>query len=490
MGGVTWTPIGTKDHPFCGRINGNFHRIKNLVINSTENYQGLFGQIGGGASFCNLFIDSSCSISGAAFVAGIAGGATKSGVIYFMNCGNEGTITGTAENVAGIVGVSMGNVAQFNITNCYNSGNITGLKENAAICGWGAKSSILDGILNTGTVVGMDGDNSLGRGIKTFNNAYDLLGKQGSAVTAEDLASGALTYMLNGFQSDSVKWCQNIDADDVETDAFPTPDTVHHLKVYPKGELRCDTTVLPDQEYSNTYTDLVIPAHTFDDGVCEVCGTLEPGYVPMKDSVYEVSTSSQLNWIAQTVNKLSGKRIYVRLLEDIDFSEYTSQGVKIGLGGHDFQGVFDGQGHTVNISYDSKEQYTALFRFAKNAVIKNLITEGTVVSTAKYACGIVGYLVDTTKVINCVSKVDIVSDVEGDATCGGIAASADPGSAIINTAFVGFITGEKSGCNAGLIGWGADNSATTLENCFVAANLSASSKDLQSWVWDVTTRIL
>ena len=482
LSGVEWAPIGTEAVPFCGELNGNFHRIKNLVIDSTADYQGLFGYIGS-STFRNLFIDSSCSITGGSYVAGIAAGGTKSGTAYFINCGNEANITGTGANVAGIVGVSMANAVKFIIKNCYNSGTISGGRESAAISGWGAGNAEVDGVINTGAVSGLDGNNSLIRSAGSLNNAYDINGLQGTAIDADALASGAFAYMLNGYQADSVKWCQNIDAEGKDVDAFPVPDTVNHAKVYASGELRCDGAIMPDLTYTNTYSVPTIPDHDFVNGICDICGTPEPNYVPLNDSVYEVSTPDQLNWIAVSVNKATGKKFYVRLLEDIDFSAYTSQGTVIGIGGHDYQGWFDGQGHTVNIDYNTNQQYVGLFRYVKSGVVKNLVTEGTITTSRNQAGGIVGYAVDSTKIINCVSKVNIVSTYTGDSSYGGIIANGGNGSRVVNCAFVGSITGEGSGCNGGIAGWCASTGCLTIENCFVAANLEAATADLKSMVF-------
>ena len=482
LSGVEWAPIGTEAVPFCGELNGNFHRIKNLVIDSTADYQGLFGYIGS-STFRNLFIDSSCSITGGSYVAGIAAGGTKSGTAYFINCGNEANITGTGANVAGIVGVSMANAVKFIIKNCYNSGTISGGRESAAISGWGAGNAEVDGVINTGAVSGLDGNNSLIRSAGSLNNAYDINGLQGTAIDADALASGAFAYMLNGYQADSVKWCQNIDAEGKDVDAFPVPDTVNHAKVYASGELRCDGAIMPDLTYTNTYSVPTIPDHDFVNGICDICGTPEPNYVPLNDSVYEVSTPDQLNWIAVSVNKATGKKFYVRLLEDIDFSAYTSQGTVIGIGGHDYQGWFDGQGHTVNIDFETDKDYTSLFRFVKNGVVKNLVTEGTIVTSSQHAAGVVAYVVDTTKVINCISKVNIVTTFTGDGSCGGITSVANKGSKIVNCGFLGSIAGDNAGCCCGIVGWSSDTGGMTVENCFVAADLQAATADNPSMVF-------
>ena len=45
MSGYDWTPIGTEENPFSGRLDGNGHTIKNLNIKSDDKYVGMFGYV-------------------------------------------------------------------------------------------------------------------------------------------------------------------------------------------------------------------------------------------------------------------------------------------------------------------------------------------------------------------------------------------------------------------------------------------------------------
>src|SRR5665647_227563 len=42
---LTWTPIGSAEHPFKGVFDGDGHTIKGLFINTDLGYQGLFGYL-------------------------------------------------------------------------------------------------------------------------------------------------------------------------------------------------------------------------------------------------------------------------------------------------------------------------------------------------------------------------------------------------------------------------------------------------------------
>lgn len=457
-----YTPVGTADQPYAGTFDGQGHRVLNLTVNGGDN-TGLFGVANGGATFKNLVIDKSCKISGGAFVAGVVAtsAGNGSGTLYFQNVGNEADITGTAQNVAGIIGVDMNGACSFSLTNCYNTGTITGGWESAAITGYCASGSITN-CWNTGTVSGMEGSNKIFRGSADTKNVYDIEGVQGTMFSAEELASGRFAYLFNSEDEANPVWYQTIG-----TDAYPVFDSSHG-KVYASGQLHCDGSPYDDVTYTNTETTPQKDAHDYVDGFCSYCGTADMNFVPSSDGVFQIATAAQLNWFAKYANGLTGGKVDAALTTDIDFTEYTQEGVIIGLGGHDYTGVFDGQGHTVTVDYPASlaQQYVALFRFVKGGTVKNLVVEGTVSTNEKYGAGIVAYLVGTdSRVENCVSKVNIISGVEGDGTHGGVVAYS-AGSNVYNSAFLGNIEGMTTFANGGIIGY---TDGATVYNCLVYA---------------------
>ena len=74
-----WTPIGSSTTPFRGNVDGHDHTITNLVINSNDDYIGLFGYMSGG-SLSNLRLNM-VDISGSEHVGTFAG---------FLNSDAEG----------------------------------------------------------------------------------------------------------------------------------------------------------------------------------------------------------------------------------------------------------------------------------------------------------------------------------------------------------------------------------------------------------------
>ncbi|MCL2739421.1 MAG: hypothetical protein FWE30_08260 [Bacteroidales bacterium] len=71
LAGKEWTPIGTRQHPFSGQINGGNNVIYNLTIATSQSRQGLFGVVSVGVLENLTLINT--NIKGRDFVGGIAG---------------------------------------------------------------------------------------------------------------------------------------------------------------------------------------------------------------------------------------------------------------------------------------------------------------------------------------------------------------------------------------------------------------------------------
>ena len=220
-------PIGSSGKSFRGVFDGQGHRIRNLRVSGGE-YVGLFGNLGGGATVCNLVLDSSCSISGVNYV-GLAGGASGAGTVTFSCVGNEASVTGSGINAAGIVGCNKGSNCVFHIYDCYNTGNVTGSSESAAICAWTGISAELKNCYNIGTVTGYSYRNDFYRGGASALNCYSTSTTQVNRITANDVESGKLCYQLNSGKTLDPIWFQTIGQD-----AYPILDARHSVVI--KGE--------------------------------------------------------------------------------------------------------------------------------------------------------------------------------------------------------------------------------------------------------------
>ena len=209
MIGVDFAPIGNTGKLYVGEFDGQNHVISNLSVNGGD-YTGLFGVIGGGADIKNFVLDASCSITGNAFC-GAIGGTNGGGNVYITNIGNEGNVTGAAQNASGILGVDMGGSATLYIRNCYVTGAIKGARESAVICSWSNDASVVENCWSLASLEGIYGTNSFTRGGTTVKDCYeiDIEGIEGqqygddhtkdktNLLSLDDVVSGKLCYEFN-----------------------------------------------------------------------------------------------------------------------------------------------------------------------------------------------------------------------------------------------------------------------------------------------------
>ena len=188
--GTNWTPIGNATDMFTGIFEGNGHTVSGIVINSTSDYQGLFGYSTG--TIMNVGVIDS-KITGGSYVGGICG--ENCGTI--TNCYNTGAVSGT-DKVGGVCGR---NNAYCEITNCYSAGTVSGTQYVGGVCGYNDQGVFDNCYYNK--------DSYTGEGLGYYYNALpkDVLG-----MTTKQFASGEVAYLLNGDQSAMI-WKQNIGED-------------------------------------------------------------------------------------------------------------------------------------------------------------------------------------------------------------------------------------------------------------------------------------
>ena len=475
LSGFTHQPIGTVSSPFSGTFDGQQHFVRNMSLEMPEaEYVGLFGVLNDGAYIKNVIVDWSCFVSGKRFVAGIAGGTNGGGVVTFENCGNEASIGAAEENAAGICGVSMSSACGIRLLNCFNTGGISGNRECAALCGWvGNSGSVITNCYNAGFVIGMDGTNSLWRnGNGKGTNNFDTYGYQGTLISEDeyDLSCGAVAYQMNGNQSEDVIWYQTLG-----TDMHPVPFSSHGV-VYAVGDLNCDgSSKGGDATFSNVNESNRDP-HKFVDGICSVCGDVDKDFLPLTDGFYTLNTAAELNWFAALVNH-GNKKVNARLGADIDFSEFTRKDVMIGGDAFTasesdearaFDGIFDGQEHSINVAYNVSYDGVALFKVISNATIKNLRITGTIESMQRFIGGLMFVTRGSSLIENVVVSANIIGSFPGDATNGGLCAVAHENPVFRNCAFVGSINAPYSEGSAAIIGYAHGEVETIIENCYVA----------------------
>ena len=183
------------------------------------------------------------------------------------------------------------------------------------------------------------------------------------------------------------------------------------------------------------------------------------------DDPYIIRTTDEWNIFASSVNSgtgFSGK--VVKLTSSISVSEMA--GISYDKA---FEGIFDGDGHTLTFTKGTSaepfaEEYCAPFRHVKNAAIKNLHVAGTIYTSQKKAAGIVGESLSALELYNCRSSISIHSSVSGDGTHGGLVSTLSGAGNIIiidGCLFDGsFATTNGTTNCGGFVGWPVWNRPT------------------------------
>ena len=179
------------------------------------------------------------------------------------------------------------------------------------------------------------------------------------------------------------------------------------------------------------------------------------------NGVYQIGTAEDLKAFAELVN---GDNPYANAVLTADIDKGTD-GTMIGRDGQDYQGFFDGQGHTITINtFSSGADGTAIFRnVGYNALIQNLKVQGTITTDKKEACGIVAWNNGTIR--GCYVDVNVVSAVAGDGTHAGIAGVCYQGAMIENCLAKFTIKGATTTNCGGIAGW--CDGRTNIINCLV-----------------------
>lgn len=439
LSGETWTPIGRESTPYIGTFDGQGYTISGMTIENAESYSGLFGNVTGTVK--NFTVTGSITITGDETVARVGGAvgslgtASAGGTVSGVTSGVDITVSAGNDHIGGVVG-SMPENSSPTVENCIYTGKITvtvaagsvagivgyirtGTIQNCAnqgsisvdVGGTGSVGGIL-GYCNNGGIyirncyntgaISADGTDNVGaivgqnKGTQaTVSNCYYLTGSanqgQGQLTTdaagtvvktADEFASGEVTYLLNGSTSEDLTWYQNLGDDG---DQYPVLDSSHGV-VYQV-----------ENGYSNQN------GHVFDDnGFCTEpdCGMYQPAAWNEAKGCYEISNAGQLFWFAALVNgdkthaefekqNLSAGAV---LTADITIPSdesgtynWTPIGNYSANGSLRYNGTFDGAGHTISgLKIDNAQMHFQGF-------VGYLDDDGTILNlTMDETCSVIG----------------------------------------------------------------------------------------------------
>lgn len=432
---LKWIPIGynaSQEDPryFKGHFDGNGRVIRNMYVDQTTNYAGLFGVVHTMSSISNLGIDAGSSVTGSSYTGGIAGYSES----LIINCYNLGTITGTS-NVGGVVGT-----CKKPIANCYNNGTVTGTSNTGGVVG-DASNPVIN-CYNAGTVVGTGTNTGALAGKCLFlKNSYFLVGsgtnnKKGIEKTAEEMRNADFVTALN---RGLIQWQRG--------EEYP-------VLIWQTVEV-------------NSWGTLV------SEGFSEGDGT--------QDAPYVIRRGEELAFLAKSVNEgenYQGK--YIKLVADIDLkgvrdSEEIMIWVPIGKAkGSEFKGNFDGCGYEIKnlYAYENSDN-VGLFGIILEGKVNNIgiVGNSNIGGMINHVGGVVGHA--TSSIIsNCYNY----GNVAGYTNAGGIVGttavmSIETGAIptnIVDCYNAGNITSDTNcgGIGGNIAGTGNVLTASNITNCY------------------------
>ena len=329
--------------------------------------------------------------------AGMVQAVARDASVHITDCLVKGSITDNAdESERAMAGFVFSNDGTYTLTRCLYVG-----KNNATS----------DKYSKT---FGKDGYGA------TFTDCYYLntCGKaQGDKITEAQLKNGYVAYKLQkGIESQV--WGQTLGTDTIPQPTTDTTKRVYEVKFTYNGEVKAtryansgQTVSLPTvQEFLG---EAYNPANTYklifngDFSASTPVNSDRTVAVVVAES-YEIATKADWQAFCNRVND-GQTAINAKLMNDVDLSEKITMAGTI----RNYNGTFDGQGHTLTLNWNSQSGEVALFKFVNNATIKNLRVNGKIKSDGRTLSALVCNAVGNVTLSGCVSEVDITSNYHG-----------------------------------------------------------------------------
>ena len=404
---VNWDAGSTNDVAPFRRVNGT--TIKNLrtegSIRSDGYYLGglideAYGEntVTGCVSNVNL---TSSTVSNWCGTGGLISYISTDGRVTINDCLVTGDINATTdEGQKGMGGFVYANNGTCTMNNCLYAGTNNG-NSNAS----------RNGTFTTNTSTSAT---------LTLNNCHYLNAcgtAQGTQVTKEQLKNGYVAHKLQGTREETV-WGQVLGTDTVPLLTDKIEKRVYEVKFTLNGKVKAmryanrgGHVSLPTvQEFLG---EAYNPANTYklifdgDFSASTPVNSDRTVAVVVAES-YEIATKADWQAFCNRVND-GQTAINAKLMNDVDLSEKITMSGTI----RNYNGTFDGQGHTLTLNWNSQSGEVALFKFVNNATIKNLRVNGKIKSDGRTLSALVCNAVGNVTLSGCVSEVDITSNYHG-----------------------------------------------------------------------------
>ena len=233
----------------------------------------------------------------------------------------------------------------------------------------------------------------------------------------------------------------------------------------------------------------------FSDGTLTLnfknANSIEAGKPYLVKDDYDVYICSKADWDAFAERVKNGEnKLKAKLMADITEPVTTM----VGTTGRSFQGVFDGQGHTLTIAYGSEANplravNIAPFVYVKRSTIKNLKVVGDIYTSLCWSSGLIGTASDGNTIQGCVVDVAIHSSYGANGgddvgEHGGVVSTIFGDENIISDcAFTGSLLGPSTKSCGGFVGALASSGTFHINNCyFNPASVTMGTSDSKTFV--------
>ena len=410
-----WTPIGNNNNHFRGTFDGAGYVVSGVYINSSNDYQGLFGYVRNG-TIRNLGVVASY-VKGHECVGGLVG-YNEGGTI--KNCYATGNVSGTSNNYDDTGGLVGTNNKNGTITNCYATGSVSGFEYVGGLTGY-----------NEGTIIRCyydketSGQNDEGKGVgltTTEMKSQTFVNKLNFGVIADNNLSGW------GYTAGNYPTFSNARPSEIVADYFAGGDGTQN-----------NPYIIRTPEQLENFSSLT-----------NIITTFKKQYIKLGANIMLNDTTNWQNWAATAPART-----------------WTAIGTQ--FSNSRFQGTFDGAGYTVSGVYiNNTSNYQGLFGYVRDATIKNLGVVASFVKGNNSVGGLVGYNYMSSNITNCY----YTGNVSGNSVVGGLVGNTR-GNNISNS----YATGNVIGTNSvgGLVGY--NNSDVLIVNSYATGNVTGTKTD-------------
>ena len=494
--------------------NSNFSEFKELILGRNKNYSGTLDGGGHTLSFVwdagsQPYIAPIYAVENATIKnLRTSGSITSSeshisgmirqvfGTVTISNCVSNVNITSSYSNgsasIAGLV-ASVRPSATLNITDCMVTGILTATTDNGKkdvkgfVCNQEGSCTISNSLF-AGSGNGHTWSGTFTRNNATLNNCYYLNPcgtAQGTQVTAEQLKSGEVAYLLQNGRTDNV-WGQTL-----ATDTVPqlTADAAQHVNkvTFTKDEQPVAARYVNTGKAINGSLPTVqdILGSSYDDhhyytlafaddfnASTAVTADKTVAAILTDNEYYEIATKEDWKAFCDLVNG-GQTTVDAKLTKNINLGNNIWQ---VGSSDHKYSGMFDGDGYSITVDWNSTTDELALFYQINGATIRNLHTRGSITTTHYFGSlsGMVWQADGNVALSSCSSMVNLTLAGTGNYRSAGLIGSLSGGaSATLTDCIVGGqfsgAEGNARNCWSGFVSSESDASST-LTNCLYIGN--------------------